>query len=286
MSNMQYIRISVIPPAGGQETTGIYKLPVKIGRSTTDSDVHLPDETKAISRVHLELTGKIGELSLIEKSTNGSKYRDNPIHQETVTLEDTDEFEVFGYKIKVSSAVNTANTPVVFQMYLKNSQGARLADSAGKAFAPIDIGPYYVMFLVSGNGKIKFEAIPHYADHKNLLSRIHRDQMKPLFSVYPNGPAADIKRLAESEAIKVFLNGRSDLAESGLVEPGNTRRVEPLDVISFADYRLETAAKGQSALRCEHCNLLNANDHGTNCRWCGYHLVNSRTVVGERANDR
>lgn len=275
MSVSPFVRITVTSPEGKVLVNDTFEIPVTIGREKNSCQVTLPDPDRRISRIHAVIHEKDGTLELNECSLNGSEYNGQQVSKTRIKLKDTDEFAIFGFRIRVRRALDISNRPTVFQLHLKGSDGSPLADESGNTLTPVDIGPYYLMFLINDSGKISFKVIPYNANHKDILNRINRDKLHWFLMVYPNGTVADLRRQQKHEHIRIYLNNRRDLPGTGLVGSGHTCRIEPMDVVTFGDYRLEMASTRATVIECQGCGLLNANNQSANCRWCGYHMVNT-----------
>ncbi len=226
-----YVKIGVSTPEGGEAISGIYKLPVSIGRGKTCT-IPLKNALGEISREHVRIqTDSNGELVLQELSLNGTYYHGKKINQETINLLAEDEFEIMDFRVTLSKHLDTDNDPVIFKINTTMQNGTPFIEANGSPLPTICIGPNFLIAVLARDGVISMESVPSCVEQNKLLDQFRLNELEPLFVIIPVSEKGIFFLTESGNRGNVFVGNIA-------ARPNQQISLKPGDVVTYHDIRL------------------------------------------------
>lgn len=253
------ISVSYLDRSTGEERTVYRQFPLEAGRSVEQgrNGLQITDGGDRVSRRHFVIRrGEGAGLYLEDTSSNGTLVLDDGRGRTNILLR-RGEVVPLGKTIKIA----------VGQVEMKIRRGG-LSKSVLR-------WPYHSRYFTCGMvvgkpfylGRDWDEADLVLSEEDNTVSRRHA-LMTPL-----QGGRFRLKNVS-SRNFLLFNNFK-------MLKSGDELTASAGDAFSMGSQRVQLLDVNQPMLECQNpsCRLLNLLDHEMECRWCGKHLSNGKTVM-------
>lgn len=268
---MNMLDVKIVGPGGQIVVAGRYPLPLTLGRGQA-AKVQFGADGNDVSRVHAEIVEDGSKLTLIHRSdtrTTQVGQRSVSAPGDRLALGDASVLRIGPYEVSIAKIgadghrMLSAGEPVA-----EVRRGSNRSDKPKGAFP---LQGSLIAFVADGAGDnpaVAIEKLPP-GDPSSLVSRYQAANRRLIMTLMFSGAQGRLDVFEPLASAPVRLNNA--------VQKRGRAPLSPLDLVTFADLRIEIVKHGEPTLICanDECERVNPYAPHDNCRWCGFKLVDA-----------